>query len=43
MSYCDIGLANSEHSHPAGLVLKLNILLEFTEQIDRIQTGTLTV
>lgn len=34
-----IGLANSEHSHPAGLLLKFTILLQFNAQIDRTKTG----
>lgn len=34
-----IGLANSEHSHPAGLLLKFTILLEFNTQTDRTKTG----
>ncbi|CAI8021544.1 Testis-expressed protein 11, partial [Geodia barretti] len=34
-----VGLANSEHSHPAGLLLKTNILLQHNERRAIWQTG----
>ena len=34
------GLANSEHSHPSGLLLKTSILFQFLPQMDdRIRAG----
>ena len=34
-----ISLANSEHNHPAGLVLKTNILLQYDNGDERLITG----
>ena len=34
-----ISLANSEHNHPAGLVLKTNILLQYDNEDERLITG----
>ena len=38
-SFPGIGLANSEHSHPAGLLLKTNILLQHDGNSERLNHG----